>query len=310
MTAATPRSGIALLVFAMAVFATSFPLSVIALRDFGPATVTFTRMLAAAAVLAFAARGGLGALQGSIARVLVLGGLGLGVQSWLLSYAMTHVGGTLPALVLGLEPIVIGLVGSLVVREHVGARLSAAFALGVAGEAVIAGFVSSGATERPLLPLLALVTVVALFSTYSVSLRRLAALPSAAVVCVASLGGAAAVVPMMIVEIVRGDAVQAVGSGPVTALVFASIVSTGLGGLAWALALSRLRAAVAALGLYVVPLGGALASHIGLDEPLYARHAVGALIVVAAILLGGSRRRARLPAAPLPAAPRRGSGTR
>ena len=96
MTAAPPRSGIPLLVFAMAVFATSFPFTAIALRDFGPATVTFARMLAAAAVLAFAARGRFGALRGSIARVLVLGGLGLGVQSWLLSYAMTHVGGTLP----------------------------------------------------------------------------------------------------------------------------------------------------------------------------------------------------------------------
>jgi drug/metabolite transporter (DMT)-like permease len=307
VTAAPPRSGFPLLVFAMIVFATSFPLSVIALRDFGPATVTFTRMLAACAVLAVAARGRFGALRGSLARVLVLGAIGLGVQSWLLSYAMSHVGGTLPALVLGLEPIVIGLVGSLVMREHVGARLSGAFAIGVAGEAVIAGLVSSGLTERPLLPLVALVIVVALFSTYSVSLRRLAALPSAPVVCVASLGGAVAVVPMMAVEIVRGDAVQGLGSGPVSALLLASIVSTGLGGLAWALALSRLRAAIAALGLYVVPLGGALASHIGLGEPLYARHAVGALIVVAAILLGGSRRPAALPVAPLPVGPGPGS---
>ena len=54
---------------------------------------------------------------------------------------MTHVGGALPALVLGLEPIVIGLVGSLVVREHVGGRLALAFAIGLVGEAVIAGFV-------------------------------------------------------------------------------------------------------------------------------------------------------------------------
>jgi len=45
------------------------------------------------------------------------------------------------------------------------------------------------------------------------------------------------------------------------------------------------RAAVAALGLYVIPLGGAIASHIVLDEPLYARHAVGAVIVIAAITI-------------------------
>ena len=92
-----------------------------------------------------------------------------------------------------------------------------------------------------------------------------------------------------------------------SALLFAAVVSTGLGGLAWAVALSRLRAAIAALGLYVVPLGGALASHVGLDEPLYARHAVGALIVVAAILLGGSRRRAAPPPRRPPAAPHPGS---
>jgi drug/metabolite transporter (DMT)-like permease len=49
-----------------------------------------------------------------------------------------------------------------------------------------------------------------------------------------------------------------------------------------------MRAAVAALGLYLVPLGGAIASHVGLEEPLYARHAVGALIVIGAIVLGRS----------------------
>jgi len=34
---------------------------------------------------------------------------------------------------------------------------------------------------------------------------------------------------------------------------------------------------------------------IGLDEPLYARHAVGALIVIAAILVGRSGARAHAP---------------
>ena len=42
-------------------------------------------------------------------------------------------GRRLPALVLGLEPIVIGLVGSIVVREHVSGRLYLAFAIGLVG---------------------------------------------------------------------------------------------------------------------------------------------------------------------------------
>ena len=40
MTQAPPRSALALLAFAMAVFVLSFPLMVIALRDVGPATAT------------------------------------------------------------------------------------------------------------------------------------------------------------------------------------------------------------------------------------------------------------------------------
>ena len=68
----------------------------------------------------------------------------------------------------------------------------------------------------------------------------------------------------------------------------ASIAAAGLGSLAWAAVLSRVRAAIAALGLYMVPLGGAVASHVGLGEPLYARHAIGAAIVIAAIVLGRS----------------------
>jgi probable blue pigment (indigoidine) exporter len=284
-----PRSAIPLLAFAMGVFVVSFPLMVIALRDFGPATATLVRMLAGGAVLALAARGSFDALRGSALRIAVIGAFGLGLQSWLLAYAMTHVGGALPALMLGLEPILIGLVGSLVVREHVSGRLSLAFAIGLVGEVVIAGFVSEHAGDRPLLPLAALAAVVTMFSAYSVSLRQMAALPSAAVVCVSSVGGAAAILPIVLIEAARGDAVQALNAGPVAALAFSAVVAAGLGSLAWAAVLSRVRAAVAALGLYIIPIGGAIASHIVLGEPLYARHAVGAVIVIAAIVIARSR---------------------
>lgn len=272
----------------MGVFVVSFPLMVVALRDFGPATATLVRMLAGGGVLALAARGSFDRLRGYALRIAVIGSFGLGLQSWLLAYAMTHVGGALPALVLGLEPILIGLVGSLVVREHVGVRLTVAFAIGLVGEAVIAGFVTASPGERPLLPLAALAAVVTMFSAYSVSLRQMAALPSAAVVCVSSLGGAVALLPIVAIEIARGDAVQALNAGPIAALAFSAIAAAGLGSLAWAAVLSRVRAAVAALGLYVVPIGGAIASHVGLGEPLYARHAVGAVIVIAAIVLARS----------------------
>jgi probable blue pigment (indigoidine) exporter len=283
-----PRSAFPLLAFAISVFVVSFPLMVIALRDFGPATATLVRMVLASSVLAVAARGTFDAVRGPARRILVFGALGLGVQSWLLAYAMTRVGGALPALVLGLEPILIGLVGSLVVREHVGPRLSAAFAVGLVGEAVIAGFVTAGAGERPLLPLAALAGVVTLFSAYSVSLRDLAALPSAALVCVSSLGGAAAMLPLVAIEVARGDAVTTFHAEPAAALAFTAIAAAALGSLAWAAVLSRVRAAVAALGLYLVPIGGALASHVALNEPLYARHAVGGAIVIGAIVLARS----------------------
>ena len=294
----TPPSAFALLGFGMLVFVIAFPLMVVALRDFGPATATLFRMLAGAAVLAVAARGSFGRLRGHVRRIAVVGAFGIGIQAWLLAYAMTRVGGALPALVLGLEPIVIGLVGSLVVREHVGGRLRAAFVIGLAGEAVVAGFVTVGPGEQELLPLAALACVVLLFSAYSVSLRQLAALPSAAIVCVASLGGAVAVAPLVVVEIIRGDAVDALHPGSLSALAFSGFIAAGLGSLAWAAVLSRMRAALAALGLYLVPLGGAIASHVGLDEPLYARHAVGAVIVVAAIVLGRSGSRAHAPLEP------------
>ena len=272
----------------MGVFVVSFPLMVIALRDFGPATATLVRMLAGGAVLALAARGSFGRLRGYALRIAVIGAFGLGLQSWLLAYAMTHVGGALPALMLGLEPILIGLVGSIVVHEHVGPRLTIAFAIGLVGEAVIAGFLSTSPGERPLLQLAALAAVVTMFSAYSVSLRKLAALPSAAVVCMSSAGGAIAVLPIVAFEVARGDAVQALNAGPIASLMFSAVVAAGLGSLAWAAVLSRVRAAVAALGLYVIPIGGAIASHVVLDEPLYARHAIGAVIVIGAIVLARS----------------------
>ena len=155
---------------------------------------------------------------------------------------------------------------------------------------MIAGFVTAGPGERPLLPLAALAGVVLLFSRYSVSLRQLAALPSAAIVCVSSLGGAVAVLPI----VARSRSCAAMRSTPSTPAASARWRSRGSSRRASARwrgpRCSRaMRAAIAALGLYLVPLGGAIASHVGLDEPLYARHAIGALIVVAAILLGRSR---------------------
>ncbi len=147
---------------------------------------------------------------------------------------------------------------------------------------------TAGAGERPLLPLAALAGVVTLFSAYSVSLRQMAALPSAALVCVASLGGAARDAAARRDRARARRCGVAFHPGTFSALAFAAIVAAGLGSLAWAAVLSRVRAAIAALGLYLVPLGGALASHVGLGEPLYARHAVGAAIVIAAIVLGRS----------------------
>jgi probable blue pigment (indigoidine) exporter len=290
-----PRSAFALLAFAIGVFVLSFPLLVVALRDFGPATATFIRMLIAAGVLAIAARGAFGYLQGYARRIALVGGFGLGLQSWLLAYATEHVGGALPALVLGLEPIVIGLLGSVVLREHVGLRLRIAFLIGLVGEAILTGVVTVGFGELAVLPLVALAGVVTLFSLYSVALRQMAALPSAAVVCVASIGGALAVSPLMLAEVIRGDAVSQLTLGPVAALLFIAVTASALGSLAWAAVLSRVRAAVAALGLYLIPIGGALASHFFLDEPLYARDAVGALIVIAAVVLARSGERARRP---------------
>ena len=124
----------------------------------------------------------------------------------------------------------------------------------------------------------------------------MAALPSAAIVCVSSLGGAVAVLPLVAH---RGRARRCdrrhSPRQPSARWRSRRFVAAGLGSLAWAAVLSRMRAAIAALGLYLVPLGGALASHVGLDEPLYARHAVGALIVIAAILLGRSEHRGHAP---------------
>jgi drug/metabolite transporter (DMT)-like permease len=294
----SPRSAFVLLAFAIGVFVASFPLLVVALRDFGPATATFVRWIVAAGVLALAARGQLRLVHRSWPRIALIGALGIGLQSFLLAYAMTRVGGALPALVLGLEPIVIALVASIVLHEHIGTRLRVAFALGLAGEVVIAGMVTVGVGERPLLPLAALAGVVVLFSLYSVSLRQWAALPSAAVVCVAALGGAVAVLPLVVLEAVRGDAVQTLSPGPVAALLFTAVFASGFAALAWAGVLSRLPAAVAGLGLYLIPIGGALASHAGLGEPLYARHAVGALIVIAAVVLARSGRPTRWSHAP------------
>ena len=210
---AAPRSAIALLAFAIGVFVVSFPLVVIALRDFGTATATLVRMLLGGAVLAVAARGQMDGLRGSVTRVALIGAFGLGLQAWLLWYAMTRVGGALPALVLGLEPIVIGLVGSLVVRERVGKRLRVAFVVGPRrrgrdlgrrggrrDRAPAAAAARDGRRRRALL-------------AYSVSLRQLAACRRAPSSASPRPAAAVAMLPPFAFELVRGGAAQACARG-------------------------------------------------------------------------------------------------
>ena len=251
LTAATPRSAFALLAFAMGVFVVSFPLMVDRAARLRPgdgdARAHARRRppcsrVAARGQLRPAARLACGASRSSARSAS-------GVQSWLLAYAMTHVGGALPALVLGLEPIVIGLVGSLVVREHVSGRLHVAFALGLAGEAVIAGFVTAGAggaaapaarARSPASSRCSRPTASRCGSSRRCRRRRSSAS--------SSLGGAVAVLPIVAIELVRGDAVHGAARRPRSrrccspGFAAAGLGCAGLGGRALARARGRGRA--------------------------------------------------------------------
>lgn len=78
----------------------------------------------------------------------------------------------------------------------------------------------------------------------------------------------------------------ALGIGPVSVLLFSSIVNTALGALWWNTGIQRIGASKASLFQNVIPVTGVFASVLFLDEQLQWSHLVALLLVILGVSLG------------------------
>jgi drug/metabolite transporter (DMT)-like permease len=127
-----------------------------------------------------------------------------------------------------------------------------------------------------------------------VSVRREAGrLDAGAVAVVTSIGASILTLPLIVVDAVRGDAIQSdLRTSAVAAAIYIGIGS-GIAYLLFAHVLSRLPASRFAVAMYAVPTIGVLGSWAVLGERPIERDVVGGAMILAAVWVAEHRRGGR-----------------
>jgi drug/metabolite transporter (DMT)-like permease len=274
------------------IFASTFPVSVIALRGFAPVTVTGLRFAVAAAALAPA---GLAALRragpADRRRLAVLASLGLWLQMVLIYYGIAASRAAIAAVIVGLEPVLIALWAALLLSERFTGRRAAGLAVGLAGSLLVAG-VGSGASHP--LGLVFLLGTGLAWSWYTVAskglLRRMG--PVELIAAVSVIGAFFAAVPAAVDAIALGGWRSPDGEQWL-AVAYLGLGNSVLGYVLWNRALRRLPAAAVGASLYAQPVLGAGVSWLALREPLPGTFVPGTGLVLLGLWVATSRSRPR-----------------
>jgi drug/metabolite transporter (DMT)-like permease len=284
---------LAALGLALAVFAPSFAATRVAADGLGVGTVTGIRLLLGGGALCLLAAPAVVGLRPALRRLLWLGAYGMGLQTLFLCIGVDAGTASLGALILGLEPVGIALVGALAARQLPTHSTVAGLALGLAGVVAVSGVVSVGVSGTPLRAVLALLGTTACFSVYAVRLKReLTPENAVAVTGLTMVGGGLAVLPLVVAELALGKTVQAdadvwtaVGAG------YLVLCQTVIGYVAFSRALAHLSADVVAVLLYLLPPLSVLAAWALLGETPHVRDAVGGALILVGVAVASRRPR-------------------
>ena len=230
--------------------------------------------------------------------LLLAGTLGLGVQAVAMVAGIDAGSASLAALILGLEPIGIAIFAALLGGESLDRRTVAALGVGFVGVAVVSGFVTQPIDDIPLDAVAFLLLTVVTFSLYTVTIRRLSpGTEPLAVAAATTLGGLVVVLPLLVVELARGVAVNDEAS--LSTLVGAGFngIATSVGYVLFARVLAVRPSASFAVILFLLPPLAVLCSWAILGEQPHLRDLVGGALVLCAVgIAERARRRARPPA--------------
>ena len=202
------------------------------------------------------------------------------------------------AVLMALEPLITSIGAALFLREHIGPRRLAGFALGLGGVALLHGVWRSDFQWTGLAASLIFISSFICEAACSVLGKPIVTRASA--------------VKMLTLALLFGTAVNLLIDGPLTMkaamslparawclLVYLAVVCTGIGYSVWFIVIRDCPINVAALTIFAQALFGVAVAAVWLHEPLHWGQLFGSLAIISGLVLGLSRQIRRAPVAQL-----------
>jgi drug/metabolite transporter (DMT)-like permease len=273
------------------VFATGYSVARILLEDIGPATLAMARLTIGSLILVPWAWRGMVAAKLSREdhwRLALTGVVGFTLAFALGNWGLAHSTASNAALLITVEPASLILLSPLLLGERLSHREGLGATLAILGAAVIVVNGIPGVTQA-LVPhwqgdLVLILSGVA-YAAYSLLARPVLLRHPALVVTACSLlWGAAAMLPLAVLELASGPppvwTPQAIAG-----TLYLGVVMTALGYAVWNWCLERVETPRVAIFLNIQPLGGALLGVWWLGERLTAFTVAGGLLILAGLHL-------------------------
>jgi drug/metabolite transporter (DMT)-like permease len=257
------------------------------LEDYPPYVVATIRWgIAVAILLVLLRRKGIRPILDR--RGAFLGLTGILLFNFFFSFGLQRTSAANASLIGGALPVVIAVMSFFLLRE----RLAPVRWLGIGLSMVgIAATVLGATLEASLVGNLLMLGSTVVWSVYTIFTReRLRGEHPMAITCGGALYGLAMMAPFAIWEAATNP-MPAPDLGMVTLIIYLSIGPSMGAILLWSFALARVPASTAGVFSNVAPIIGIIAAGVILSEPITRYHVVGAVLVVAGVLITTYRRR-------------------
>lgn len=266
-------------------------------HDFSPGALALGRLLAASITLVVVLvirREGLPA-RAAWPGIIVSGVLWFGVYMVALNWGERNVDAGTAAMVVGIGPVLIAVLGGLVLREGFPARLMVGMAVSFGGTIVVGVSTSDGGGAAVLGVVLCLIAAIVWAASTIAQKPALASASALQVTTGGSVIGTVACLPFswqLITEVADAPLSSTVS------MVYLGVFPTALAFTTWAYALARSTAGKMGVTTYAVPALVVLMSWIALDEVPGALTILGGVLCLAGVAITRSRPRATVPVDP------------
>ena len=279
------------------IWAASYPISKLVMTGVPPLGLTAWMTVVSTLVLLPLARGFPAGWTKDAAWIAVMGAVGLAAASALQFLGTARTAAANVSLIVGLEPLAVALMASVLIKESLTPRSAAAFLLALAGVALITVDPSSLEMRGRLEGNLMVLASVLCYAVYTVGGRVLAARWEPCTLTMLSFAAAAVVfVPAYALLDPAGmKRSLSLTWSEAAGIAFLTVFAAAVGYAGWNWLLKWVTAGELSFSIYLQPVAGAALSWWILGEPLSGTFFAGTALVLGAVALESAR-----PAAPRP----------